>query len=248
MKKLLFVSLAIALSCFTDLKAHNYTEGDALTVVANSGLRVRMSPGQSAKTIHILHFGDRVNVDNTFGFSDEYADRVGWMDGHWIKVRVANLTGYVFDGFLSGLSVPTHENQLCIDCSSMTHAIDRYLTDNYPTICAEEGMANSEEVSQFVSQLESGITVTRTTGDGWYQLEVAFGENRICEVLNALRSMMVGTRAKQNFESSLVFHEGIGDMITKVEVTLFGNPITIERDGEVVHLRTTMFSEETSGC
>ena len=247
MKKILLITCALACTLFADIKAYNYCEGDVMTVVATSGLRLRMSPDINARTIHILKFGEMVVVVDTDSFVTQNEDRISWMDGHWVKVRYGNLAGYAFDGFLSTLTVPTHENQLCIDCNSVTVPLDRYISDNYTSVSIEEGSQHSEEIAQFVTQHDGGITATRTSGEGWYELEAVFEGRRLCEVLNLLRSMMVDDHLRQSFEDSLIFREDRTGHINKVEVTLYDNPIHITSENGRVTLSTVVFSLE-DGC
>ncbi|MDX1476594.1 MAG: hypothetical protein R3301_02775 [Saprospiraceae bacterium] len=247
MKRLVLIACALSILGVADVDAHNYEKGESLTVMATSGLRLRMSPEMTSATIHILRFGDTVVVSDTHGFASAYAARVGWMDGHWIKVRHGNLSGYVFDSFLSTLHAPTHENQLCIDCPSVIFPLDRYLADNYHAVHMQEGSGHREDVSQFVTTYQEGMTATRTAGEGWYQLEVEFTGRRICEVLNLLRAMVVDDRLRQSFEDTLIFHTGRNGHVEEVGIHLYPNPITLTDEHGLIRLTSVVITDE-GGC
>ncbi|MDX1407587.1 MAG: SH3 domain-containing protein [Saprospiraceae bacterium] len=247
MKQIVLIISTVLGIGLTDLPAHNYSEGEVLTVMATSGLRLRMSPNMESATIHILRYGDTVVVSDTYGFGREHADRIAWMDGHWIKVRFGNISGYVFDSFLSTLPAPTHENQLCIDCSSVTIPFDRYLADNYTAVSVKESTHHREDLHQFVTVYHEGITATRTAGEGWYQLEVSFDDHRLCEILNLMRSMMVDPQLRRSFEESLIFREDHTGHVNEVEITLYPNPIKLTNEHGKTHLSSMVITDE-GGC
>ena len=244
MKYLQFVLLTIGIACLTDLNAQipNYAVGDGLVVAANSGLRLRVKPDMKSPTIKVLDFGQYVQVTKVD--TGQLTDRIGWNDGHWIKVNADHVSGWVFDGFLTTLAVPDHEDHLCIDCASLIYPLERYIQDHYLSECSEELADTSEDV--FVSSVlyDGGIEFNKTIGEGWYQAGITFEDRRINEVLNLFRGMLVGNLMRADFEQSLVFHEDRSGQVNKVEVKLFADGLTIQSDDEgKIHVKAMILTD-----
>lgn len=111
MNKILKVMLVVIISftCF----AKEYKEGDTLYVWANSGMNFRKTPSPTGEIIMPLKYGTRVEVikqDKRIPFSYPlFKNKEGVeafiLKGHWLKVRVGEKEGYVFDKLL--LKYPT---------------------------------------------------------------------------------------------------------------------------------------------
>lgn len=233
---------ALCLSAFSLLLfqeigfAQYYQNGDTLNVVATSGLRLRTSPGSNAGTIRVLEFGEEVIVKNTFGFDSTYQDKSGWFTGNWISVSAGQVSGFVFDGFLSKLPLPNHENELCMESSlSFSVPLQHYITHHFPVVADENGSEHREDVDQCVSYHSEGIVMTRTNGDGWYKTDVTFTGYRLSEVVNVFRSMIVGEDMLDAFESSLRFHKNKSGQINKVQAGSESFPLLlkVEHDGSI---------------
>jgi hypothetical protein len=228
MKKMMFLAVLFALFTTQITNAQNYAVGDGLVVAANSGLRLRIHPNKTAPTIKVLEYNDPVIVQSMNDFDEEYADRIQWFDGYWVKVKSGLVSGWVFDGFLTTLKLPTHEDQLCIDCDNIIMPLQQYINDNYPSECGEELSVAGEDVTQFTTLHVSGIQSTITKGEGWYRAEFIFDGQRMSEVLNLVRSMLVGKTAQNDFEKSLVFHQDRHGYLEKIEIKYFDYPVIIE--------------------
>lgn len=245
MKKMLFLTILIALLTTQFNFAQNYAVGDGLVVAANSGLRLRMHPDKSAPTIKVLNYNDPVTVQAMNDFDERYADRIQWFDGYWVKVKSGHVAGWVFDGFLTTMPLPNHEDQLCIDCDNIVTPLMNYINTQYPSECGEELLNASEDVAQFTTLHMDGIESTITKGEGWFRADVLFDGQRISEVLNLVRAMLVGKRAQSDFEGSLVFHQDRNGYLDKIDINYFDYPVTIEEtpDGYIL-LSTTIIDLE----
>ena len=81
-----------------------FSEGETCFVVAHSGLSLRSDAGSHYETITIIPYGEVVQIlrsDSTM-----LLDHINWVSGHWVPVHYNGYTGYVFDGYLSSLSLP----------------------------------------------------------------------------------------------------------------------------------------------
>ena len=215
----------------------NYAVGDGLVVAANSGLRLRVKPDMKSPTIKVLDFGQVIDVTK---IDPHQQDRIGWIDGHWIKVKAGHVSGWVFDGFLSTMSIPDHEDHLCTDCASLIYPLERYILDHYLSECSEELADTSEDILVSSVLYDDGIQFDKSIGEGWYQAEVTFQGRRINEVLNVFRGMLVGSLMRSDFEQSLIFHQDGKGRLNKIEVKLFADGLTIERTGEDIILVKAM--------
>jgi len=88
----------------------NYAQGDVLHVWANSGLNMREGPGTDFPKLKKLEYGDQVQVIDNYLNSTPFTttvlakskkNREFVMHGFWVRVKIGNQEGYVFDGYLS---------------------------------------------------------------------------------------------------------------------------------------------------
>ena len=213
----------------------NYKTGDILYVVANSGLRLRTSPGQNTGTIRVLGSGEAVVVSNTFGFDSAYQDQAGWFDGHWISVNMENVSGYVFDAFLSSLELPSHEDEFCIESLNFTTPVHTYINNHYPLRYDEQGPETREDVDQCITFHEGGIMMTSTIGEGWQKTDLVFQGYRLSEVVNLFRGMIVDKDLSQVFQDSMKFYKNNEGHMHRVQMGSEVRPVLIEkkRDGNI---------------
>ena len=231
MRKVFLISMAtLALLIIPSLApAQMYQTGDTLRVIANSGLRLRTSPHTESGTIRILKYGEPVSVLNTFNFDDTHADQSGWLSGHWIYVRSSASEGFIFDAYLTTLDIPTHEDELCYEPMRFTSAMQTYINHHYGILADENGLEQRDEVDQCVTYRTDNITMTITQGNGWYKTDIEFGGYRLSEVINLMRSMLVGTEVTQTFEDSLVFYrDKYSGQVTRIRGGSPEYPVIIE--------------------
>ncbi len=238
MKEIIFSAiLAIALLP-AEAQFQNYEDGDVLTVVANSGLRLRINPQMTSPTIKVLEHGTPVTVIKVNGYEGAYTDRFQWMDGSWVKVKSGHLSGWLFDGFLTTLPVVEDIDHLCLDCYSLTTPLTQYLQGTLTIEC--EWTDTTEDVATTDLLYADGIYHHMIQGDGWYRHEIVFDQHRLSEVLNLMRSMLVGKQMRQAFEESLVFHQDGQGFVNRIEVKLFPDNLEIEQEPEGLITMTAM--------
>lgn len=242
---------AILLSIFnTDLRANepSYCEGSYLTVVARSGMRLRMEPSMGSKTVRVIPYGEDVCVENTYGFEESLSERIGWADGHWILVSYSGTYGYMFDAFLSTFGVPTHEHSLCLECTSFVFPLQHFLGSNYKILYDELDGEASDYSMVRITGYDEGISLRQSSNGDWIHFEFTFRENSMQEVLNLLRTMIVGKQRRDAFESGLVFHENSVGQISKIVIGETTEQLTIQLNGDgSVSLSTALPCME-EGC
>lgn len=113
MKTLVYV-LVILLLPVKSFCIYWYSTGDTLTCLAVSGLKIRSEPG-GENVIGKVPFGGKVIACprplDVSGHSIPY--EAEGIQGFWVKIKYQDLTGYVFDGFLSSLPAPS------LQCNSL---------------------------------------------------------------------------------------------------------------------------------
>lgn len=255
MKKLSCLSVIILFILNGAGHSQNYQAGDILRVVAPSGLRLRTQPHFNAETIFVLQFGDDVQVSNTYGFDQEHRDTTNWLTGHWIYVS-ANpgissgeiVGGFVFDGYLTSLALPSHENQLCLEPCSFTEPLQYYLRHHYPPESEQSGTEQSELVNQCMTFHKGNITTVYTSSDGWQKTQVQFQGYRFSEVMNLLRSMLVGKDMRDQFEDRLLFFKDRNGNLTRVQFSSDHEKIRLEsRENGILEL-TIMLIQGKDCC
>jgi len=205
--KIIICALVVALLIpASSTYGQTYTEGDTLFVVAQSGLRLRTSPNTEAGTIRILEYGTPVIVSNTYAFDDGFHEKANWLDGQWIRVSTKRVAGFLFDAYLTALAPVSHEDELCTEPLRFSAPIQTYLANHYPVRWDEEGGEHREDVDQCITYFEPNIALTVTHGSGWYKTDVEFDGYRFSEVVNLLRSMLIGDDMLRLFDDSLTYY------------------------------------------
>lgn len=105
----LHYSVVLTLICLvSSLKcvfASNYGQGDSLYVLSTNGLYLREGPIQNTAKIGVIKYGQKIYVLDVLGW--EKKQRISNLNGHWIKVKVNGLEGYMLDTYLSKMKPPT---------------------------------------------------------------------------------------------------------------------------------------------
>ncbi len=222
--KNLIVLFVLSLLLPNQMDAHSpWSKGSKLNVFATSGLKLRAFPSLQAEVLDVVRYGDQVTVLNTFDFSEQYAERIDWIDGHWIFVEFEGLAGYLFDGYLSDLDFPGSENELCSDGYSYAYTLSAYLEQNY---LLQHRLDSS--LHKDIRLLDYGIKIKRIFRDTSEVMEIEMPGFKINEVLNLMRSMVPDRQGRVLFEKSLLFQEGISGEIEKITVN-FDNPVTLQK-------------------
>jgi len=195
-------------------------------------------------TIRVIPVGDTVSIVESFVDNYTHATRINWIDGHWVKIRYRGSVGYVFDGFLSHLPPPDHEQQLCFSPNQLITSIDRYLEAHNLMLCIEEQDASETDITTYLTVYDSGLERTVTTGEGWYRTSYTFENTRYSELLSMMRQLLVGENLRNEFEGSLIFHTGPTGRVSQVNIEFGDFPITMEiTPDDLIHLSTTVYDQ-----
>ena len=214
MKNILFIILIIG-GLFTLTTASEPSKGELVNVFAPSGLKLRTAPHLDAEVVDIVRYGDRVKILNTFGYPEENAARIDWIDGHWILVEFDGLSGYIFDGYLSNLPFPDDLDQIVSNGYSFTYTLGEYFESHFEI----KNILDSTAVS-FKYILENGCKIKQSIHDGLWKLEIEIPDYSIHEILNVMRGMIPDRKDRVVFDKSLLFIEGSSGSIEKIKINL----------------------------
>ena len=160
-----------------------YAEGTILKVWAVNGLNMRDGPGRDFPVSRKLHYGDEVKVTDPFigdfPMSIKVIDKKGKdqdfeLKGNWVRVMLADVEGYVFDGYLSRLPVIrlnaiTRDRKGHMVCE--TEYIETYLNRKF-----DLEKESQEELSENERELffEEGVSYYEggNEGCGWSGLKL----------------------------------------------------------------------------
>jgi hypothetical protein len=224
MKKLVIIFCLISLSIrATSDTLPSYHEDTILNVYASSGMKLRAFPNKNAEVLDIVRYGDEVVVINTFAFSDDKADRIDWLDGHWILVEYDGIAGYLFDAYLSALPFPGSLEEICQDGYSYDYTLGAYFDRNFAQHQILDSSANKK-----VYLLDKGIKVKRIFEEHVWTIEIEIPQMGINEILNLMRSMLPDKSSQVQFENALIFIEGPDSKINEIKVNM-GDSVTLKR-------------------
>jgi Bacterial SH3 domain len=114
MKKYIFIALVLLQTIGLMAQTSRFKDGETLNVWATSGLNMRDKPDAKSAKIAVIPYGAKVIVQPNMGVKipfeiEEFKDFT--VKGYWLLVKYGNTEGFVFDGFLSLLPMPTKKKE-----------------------------------------------------------------------------------------------------------------------------------------
>lgn len=219
--------LAIILGSLIQLEARNFEEYEILTVVAPSGLMLRTNPNQHSKAINMIEFGDEVKVvhrDETLSPRDV----IDWTEGQWIMVEYGGEVGYVFDGFLTDLPLPTmlfEKVQEPLEfVSPMESWVNHHFINTSPTETIQKANGNIQTVDLF----DNGQKMVRSDFDEYFKMEVYLADVRLMDGYNLLTSMLTSKDEIATFKNKTIFIEDNDGKLKRIKINL-DDPIYIDK-------------------
>lgn len=239
-----FIILAIAICVtFSTLLATNPTDQQLYSVIAPSGLSLRSAPGLDSKVLDIIHYGEQVTLINNTT-ETHITQTIEWTSGTWVLVSHDGVEGYVFDGYLTSLSIPTEEYELSytLDLISSTEAwmdINKSLVETPDTLIREDGLA------KVIYLFDDNEKMVNTNHENFYKLEVYLSDIRIMDAYHLLQSMIVAKEDRNTFvEESIFIEEHTGDL-SRIKVNTENSIIIDKMPNE--QIKISMYSPYT-GC
>lgn len=220
----------------------DYTIGEELFIVANSGLKLRNEPDFDAQVIAIMDFGEMVQVLNDSVSWNRY-DRVEWLDGHWVYVDYGGVKGYAFDGFLSTVPMPFFGYD-AVNCEDLPILLESYISD----ISYQQYLDKEVEDESYIETVTGPHTfgVSRSfPGDhhmSFYKTKnstktlLHLKDVRMSEALHIMLNLLDHCPDKRQIQEDLIYVEAVDGSIKRIQ-TRSSDLLKIIKKSDGVELR-----------
>jgi len=191
--------------------------------MAFSGLKIRSAPNLNGQVLTVIPFGERVEVIG----KSSIEERIEWMSGNWIKVNYQGIEGYVFDGFVSKLPVPSFNFELTSDDSEVIYPLISWTQYRFEENQKSDTLIrnNTEVITQYYN---GNVSLKREESQYHFKATLKMEHVEISEAYNLIRSMFLTKQERKAFDESSVF---MTNELGKVEQIKIGleSPINIQK-------------------
>jgi hypothetical protein len=245
------VAIILLISCLgISLTRANTTEpisnieiGNALNVTAESGLKMRTSPGLDSKVITVIPFGEAVEILADF-LEEPNTETIEWVEGTWRLVSYDEYEGYVFDGFLTHLPIPYYEFEQSIEDLDLTYPLLSW-TDYHYDVIAQPDTTISKERTKVTQQYSDGVVLKKYDNRYLYKVQVELENTRMMDAYQLLQNMLLDESEKITFRNKSLFIQTKNIELDKITVEV-DNPVEIRKIGDN-KVRITVFTFN-EGC
>lgn len=242
MRQVTIIIIALCTSFVGLFATTNPSDKQILTVIAPSGLSLRSAPGTDSKILDVLTLGEKVRVIPSVETTQ--AETIEWTTGQWILVESNGVEGYVFDGYLTALPIPTENYELSYSID-LIDALEAWMDINKRLAIEPDTVRKSDGSAKVVYTFQSGETMTTKNHEHFYKLEVLLNDIRIMDAYNLLQSMYVNNSDRKTYVDESIFIEEHEGEISRIKVNT-ENSIVIDKMPSN-QVRISMYSPYT-GC
>jgi len=205
-----------------------YDSGTSLYVTAYSGLHMRTAPDARANSVMVLSHGDRVEVLEQP--DSLVAQKLDWVTGHWILVSHEGEEGYIFDGFLTPLNIPTNEWEKCQLDLDMIYPLEQWTEINH--LLLKTDTVEGVYITRVTDYFEDGTKLVKTNSGDIYKIELHLKDVRMMDAYHLLQSMLDDRPRIRTFQNESIFiEEAHNTDLKRIKVKL-DNPVDIRRVNE----------------
>ncbi len=216
-----------------------HTPGSQLYVIAQSGLHLRTSPDVHANSVKVIDHGEQVLVlDQPDSLGSQ---RVDWVTGSWILVEHEGDEGYIFDGFLSMLNVPTYEWEKCQLDLDMIYPLEQWAEVNH--FLARTDTSEGTFITKVTDRYTNGDKLVKINSGDIYKVEMYLKDIRIMDAYHLLQNMLDDKPRVRTFHNESIFIEANDSAeLQRIKVKL-DNPVDIRKltDGTI---KISIYSQE----
>lgn len=202
-----------------------FAEGAQLYVMANSGLTLRAEPNSQSESLGVIDFGFSVLVLTQPDSTDTY-DKIEWVEGHWVYIEHEGVTGYMFDGYLSDLPLPSYDFEKCQLDMDLIYPLESWTEVNLGL--EHTDTLNAGTLKKLTSYFEAGDKMIQTYKNDEYKVELYLKDIRLMDAYHLLVSMLDGKKSIESFKDMSTFIEDREDELYKITVDL-DNPVWIRK-------------------
>ena len=192
-------------------------------VLAFSGLKIRTAPGLEGQVLKVIPFGETVNILE----SDPNVETIEWMEGSWIKIEHQGVEGYVFDGFLSGLPLPTFDFELSQNDFDLSYPMIAWAEYNFDETSKPDTI-NRGNHDKIIQYMEGGILLTREDSNYSFNTSIELPNITISEAYNIMKSMLLTRSEREAYDNKAIYIKGIEGKIERIKINI-DNPIIIKK-------------------
>ena len=202
-----------------------FIEGTEVFVMAPSGLTLRAHPDMHSKSLGIVEYGSQLTIINQPD-STQHSQKINWVSGHWVKVEFEGVHGYMFDGYLSDLPMPTYDFKKCNLDLSLIYPIESWtaLHLGVDTVQHIEHKTKTKTITHF----ETGDRMVATQKQNIHTMELYLTDTRLMDVYHLLQSMIEGKHNVKTFIDHSTFIEGDYGNLHMIKIHL-DSPIRLQK-------------------
>jgi len=232
MKKLIIFILLISSSL--SYGSNPLTEGQEVSVVANSGLSLRAAPSVFSEVLEVIPFGESVIILEDKELSERNTERIEWVDGKWSLVSFEGIEGYVFDGFLSPLAVPLKEFELVDESFDFSYAIRSWMDYHFTEVKAADTIISESDFARIIHYYDDNQRMIEKDQSNYYSVELTLDNVRIMDVYHLLLGMVPDKTNRQYVQKQSLFIENADQELSEVKLQL-DSPVKITKlkDGKI---------------
>ena len=200
-----------------------------MTVIATSGLTMRTTPSLEAPIVTVIPYGSQilVRVDQPL---EPITQRIDWVDGQWLAVQYENYLGFVFDGYLTDLKLPSYAAEFSPYDLELIYPLETWLVNNYWMHRKPDTLVTSG-ISKVTHHLSNGATWVQSNQHNYYKTEITIPGQRVMEVFHLLLAMVPSPDLRAVLTSSAIFIENPNGEIDAIKIPI-DDPIDIRMIGK----------------
>lgn len=191
-------------------------------VYAFSGLKLRVSPGLDTEVLTVIPYGESVKLLE----KTELHESIEWMSGHWVKVQYGDVSGYIFDGFISDLPVPQHGFEMTKNDLDLTYPLIAWSEYHFDEL-TDGDTINYEQSEIFHQNLEYGHTLTRKDTPYSFKVTLTLEDTDLAAAYNLLRSLLKTEAERLTFDNKTIFVADNDEYIDRISIKL-DQPVLIK--------------------
>ncbi len=214
-----YLTAIIILAVASSLLATNpTTPSQSLTVVAPSGLTLRQAPDANSPAIKIVPYGDQVIVrhdqpDTTFN------QRISWVDGEWIVVEHEGEVGFIFDGYLSKLPLPSTDAEYSPYDLELIYPLEVWMNNHHIHAAQPDTILRSER-SKVVHNYINGNSMVQSNQHDYYKVEVYLHDTRLMDAYHLLLGMLDDEGSAEIYRTESTFIADKNQEVTRIKIDL----------------------------
>jgi hypothetical protein len=151
------------------------------------------------------------------------------MEGNWTKVSYQNIEGYVFDGYLTSLPVPTEDFELTQNDLDLAYPLLAWAEHNFDYVLEPDTIERADKI-KLIQYLENDIVLSREENDYAFKSELELTNVRLGDAYNIVKSMLLTKREREVFEENSVFISNRQGEVDRIKINL-SSPVEIKKIG-----------------